>query len=126
MVRKIYTAKSIESAGPYAHAVDAGEFVFFSGQTAKTPAGPITGNITEQTKQCFENVYDVMSQANLTGDDVVKVTVFLTSMDYFAEMNEVYKTQFNEPFPARSCVAVLGLPLGADVEVEVIARKPQK
>lgn len=126
MVRKTYTAEMVASSGPYSHAVDAGDYVFFSGQTAKNAIGApdMTGDITAQTKQCFENLFAVLSQAGLTSDDVVKVNVYLTSMKHFEAMNEVYKTQFNEPFPARTCVAVLELPLGAEVEIEFIAKKP--
>lgn len=126
MVRKIYTGDTVTSSGPYSHAVDADDYVFFSGQTAKNAidAPDMTGDISAQTKQCFDNLRDVMNQAQLTFDDVVKVNVYLTTMKNFEAMNDVYKTQFTEPFPARTCVAVLELPLGAEVEIELIAKKP--
>ncbi|MBM7600940.1 2-iminobutanoate/2-iminopropanoate deaminase [Virgibacillus halotolerans] len=125
MTRKIYNAKTAEVSGPYSHAVDAGEYIYFSGQTAKnTPtAEDMTGDIAAQTKQCFINLFEVMKEADLTSDDVVKVNVYLTDMNDFTAMNEVYETQFNAPFPARTCVAVLGLPLGAEVEIEMIAKR---
>lgn len=128
MTRKTYSADSVASSGPYSHAVDAGDFVFFSGQTAKNAnnAPDMTGDIAAQTAQCFENLFSVMAQANLTSDDVVKVNVYLTTMKNFDAMNEVYKTRFHDPFPARTCVAVLELPLGAEVEIELIAKKPQR
>jgi len=127
MVRKTYSAENVESSGPYSHAVDAGDYIYFSGQTAKNAlhAPDLTGDIAAQTKKCFENLFDVMSQTNLTSDDIVKVNVYLSTMKNFDEMNEVYKTQFNAPFPARTCVAVLELPLGAEVEIEIIAKRPQ-
>jgi len=84
----------------------------------------LTGNIAGQTKQCFLNLFDVLEATNLTADDVVKVNVYLTDMNNFKEMNAVYEAQFSKPYPARTCVAVLALPLGADVEIEMIAKKP--
>ncbi|MTW87458.1 RidA family protein [Virgibacillus dakarensis] len=125
MTRKEYEAKSMVVSGPYAHAVDAGEFVYFSGQTAKNSltAEDMTGDIAAQTKQCFINLFKVLEAANLTQDDVVKVNVYLTTMKNFTAMNEVYETQFSKPYPARTCVAVAELPLGAEVEIEMIARK---
>lgn len=125
MVRKTYSAKSVTASGPYSHAVDADPFIFLSGQTAMNSVteGNLQGNIAEQTKRCFTNLSEVLEAANLTFDDVVKVNVFLTDMNHFSAMNEVYQTYFNEPFPARTCVAVLALPLGAEVEIEMIAKR---
>ncbi|RHW41665.1 RidA family protein [Neobacillus notoginsengisoli] len=126
MARKVYESKGAKAVGPYSHAVDAGELVYLSGQT---PIDPSTGELVkdgigEQTKQCFANLFAVLEAAGLTPDDVMKVNVYLTDMDNFSEMNEVYKKQFSEPFPARTTVAVLALPLGADVEIEMIAKRP--
>lgn len=124
-MRKVYDAKTAKASGPYSHAVDSGDYVFFSGQTAKNTTSnvDVTSSITEQTEQCFINLFSVMENANLTSDDVVKVNVYLTTMKHFDEMNEVYITKFNEPLPARTCVAVYELPLGADVEIEMIAKR---
>lgn len=125
MVRKIYTAKNATSSGPYSHAVDGGEYIFFSGQTAMNSDQPLSpkSDVTSQTKQVFANLHDVMEQAGVTSDDVVKVNVYLTDMGDFEEMNEVYMTQFNTPYPARTCVAVKALPLGASVEIELIVKR---
>ncbi|WP_313757287.1 Rid family detoxifying hydrolase [Tissierella sp.] len=125
MGRKAYNAKGVSASGPYSHAVDAGELVFLSGQTAMNSESKTInkGNITEQTKQCFVNLFKVLEAANLTSDDVVKVNVYLTDMNNFSEMNEVYKMNFSEPYPARTCISVLGLPLGADVEIELVAKR---
>lgn len=125
MLRKAYQAKSAEVSGPYSHAVDAGEFVYFSGQTAKNSSSTknMEGDIAAQTEQCFIHLFEVLEAANLTQDDVVKVNVYLTSMKDFAAMNEVYETKFSKPYPARTCVAVLELPLGAEVEIEMIAKR---
>jgi len=128
MSRKAYDVKGTVASGPYSQAVDAGEFVYFSGQTAMNSASAsaekMKGDIQAQTKQCFINLFEVLEAANLTPDDVVKVNVYLTDMNNFSAMNEVYKTQFSSPYPARTCVAVLALPLNADVEIEMIAKKP--
>lgn len=125
MVRKIFTATNASSSGPYSHAVDAGDYVFFSGQTAKnaSDAPDMTGDIAGQTHQCFTNLLNVMEQADMTPDDVVKVNVYLTTMKNFTAMNEVYETYFKAPYPARTCVAVLELPLEAEVEIEIIAKR---
>ncbi|MGM0219627.1 RidA family protein [Enterococcus sp. AZ126] len=125
MSRKSYEGKNVSVSGPYSHAIDAGNYIFFSGQVAKnsTTYVEVTGNIMEQTKQCFMNLQEVMKVANVSLDEVVKVNVYLTGMNYFKEMNEVYKTMFKEPFPARTCVAVYELPLGADIEIEVVVYK---
>ena len=126
MTRKAYSGKSASASGPYSHAVDAGELVYFSGQTSKNshPSDIMDGDIAAQTKQCFVNLFEVLEAANLTPDDVVKVNVYLTDMNNFSAMNEVYESQFASPHPARTCIAVLGLPLGAEVEIEMIAKRP--
>ncbi|SOC42515.1 RidA family protein [Ureibacillus acetophenoni] len=125
MVRKTYKGKSVTASGPYSHAVDADPFVYLSGQTAMNSENveDLKGDIAEQTKRCFTNLIEVLETANLTLDDVVKVNVYLTDMNNFNAMNEVYKTFFNDPYPARTCVAVLALPLGAEVEIELVAKR---
>lgn len=128
MTRKVYNTEYATVSGPYSHAVDGGDYVFLSGQTAKnsTRVGEDELSITQQTQECFNNLFDILKTANLTPDDVVKVNVYLTSMRHFAEMNEVYKKHFSSPYPARTCVAVLELPLGADVEIEMIAKRQDR
>lgn len=126
-MRKAYNSKHVSASGPYSHAIDAGEFIFLSGQTAKNTGNPEVTNdvddITSQTKQCFDNLYGVLEAANLTERNVVKVNIYLTSMDDFAAVNEVYQTKFSEPYPARTCIAVLELPLGAAIEIELVAKR---
>ncbi len=127
MTRKVFNSPKVASSGPYSHAVDAGDFYYFSGQTARNSVEQLPEeklSIALQTEKCFENLQYVMDEVGVTMDDVVKVNVYLTGMKHFAEMNEVYKIKFAQPFPARTCVAVLELPLGADVEIEVIVKKP--
>ncbi|SDZ23186.1 2-iminobutanoate/2-iminopropanoate deaminase [Proteiniborus ethanoligenes] len=126
MGRKVYNANGIPAVGPYSHAVEAGELVYLSGQTPKGSSSEeiMIGDIGAQTKQCFVNLFEVLKAANLTPDDVIKVNVYLTDMNNFAAMNEVYQTQFNKPYPARTTIGVLALPLGAEVEIEMIAKRP--
>ncbi|GEN84469.1 reactive intermediate/imine deaminase [Sporosarcina luteola] len=126
MARIAYEVKGATASGPYSAAVDAGELVYLSGQTAmnSVSAKDMTGDIAGQTKLCFDHLFEALEAANLTPDDVVKVNVYLTDMNNFSAMNDVYATKFSKPYPARTCVAVLALPLGAEVEIELIAKKP--
>lgn len=124
-MRSAITSPNASSVGPYSHAIDAGGIVFLSGQTPLDSATGklIEGTIGERTQKCFDNLLDVLAAGGLTEHNVVKVNVFLTNMSDFAAMNEVYKTQFSEPFPARSTVAVAELPLGSDIEIELVAQR---
>ena len=122
-MKKLHSDKAPKALGPYSQAIVAGGLVFASGQV---PIDPATGNfveggIKEQTKQSLTNVSNVLAEAGIDLAHVVKTTVFLSDMDNFAAMNEVYATFFSEPYPARSAVAVKTLPKGALVEIEVIA-----
>ena len=125
MPRTAFTAAGAVAVGPYSHAVQAGEFYYLSGQTPldSTTGKLVEGDIAAQTEKCFENLFKVLEAAGLTEADVVKANVFLTDMANFAAMNAVYATKFSAPHPARSTIAVAGLPLGAQVEIELIARK---
>jgi 2-iminobutanoate/2-iminopropanoate deaminase len=124
--RAVSSDSAPAAVGPYSQAVESGEHVFLSGQT---PIDPSTGALVEgdvgtQAQRCFDNLGHVLAAAGLGFDDVVKVNVYLTSMDDFAAMNAVYATVFAEPYPARTTVAVAGLPLGARIEIELVARRP--
>lgn len=124
MKTQIATEKAPAAIGPYSQAIDAGPFVFISGQIPVNPAtGEIPEGITAQTAQSLANVKAILAQAGLTVDNVVKTTVFLSDMANFVPMNEVYAQVFTAPFPARSAVAVRELPKQVLVEIEVIAAK---
>ena len=125
MARHAITARGAAAVGPYSQAVEAGEFVYFSGQTPLDPGtgALLDGDAQAQTEQSFRNLFAVLEAAALTPDNVVKVNVFLTDMNDFAAMNEVYARQFSRPFPARTTIGVAALPLGARIEIEMIARK---
>lgn len=123
MSRKMIEAAGATAIGPYSHAVDMDGVIYLSGQTPILPGGGLAEGIANQTQQCFDNLFAVLDAAGLTPDDVQKVNVYLTDMKNFPEMNEVYAKQFSKPYPARTTVAVAGLPLGADVEIEMIAKR---
>ena len=120
---RITTQAAPAAIGPYSQAIVTDQFVFASGQIALEPASGqmIEGDVRAQTRQALENVSAVLRAAGSSLTQVVKTTVFLTSMSNFAAMNEVYAEYFpNEP-PARSAIGVAELPRNALVEIEVIA-----
>ena len=114
------------AVGPYSHAVRAGGLLFCSGQVALDPETDalVGGDVAAQTRQVFANVRAVLAEAGAGLADVVKTTVFLRTMDDFQAMNAVYADAFGGHRPARSTVAVAGLPLDVAVEIEVVAALP--
>ncbi len=124
MKTPIATNNAPGAIGPYSQAIDAGAFVFCSGQIPVNPAtGEVPEGITAQTAQSIANVKGILAEAGLSIDNVVKTTVFLADMNDFAAMNAVYAENFTSPFPARSAVAVRELPKQVLVEIEVIAAR---
>ena len=111
--------------GPFSQGIIAqGKFLFISGSIGMTNQGQlIEGGIKEQTKQALTNIKAVLSEAGYSFADVVKVNVFLTDMNHFAAMNEVYAGFFAKPEPARTTIQVAGLPKNAIVEIELTAVK---
>ena len=121
----VHTDQAPAAIGPYSQGVWSGTALFCSGQTPIDPATGklIDGDVTAQTHRVFDNLAAVLSAAGLTLDDVIKCNVYLIEMKDFAAMNAAYSARFTAPFPARTTVAVAGLPLGARVEIECLARK---
>lgn len=117
------TPSAPNAVGPYNHAVETANMIFFSGQVPIDPkTGELAGTTIEaQVEQSLNNVEALLNDTGLTTDNVVKATIFLTTMDDFAAVNAAYARRFREPYPARSTVAVAALPKGALVEIEVIA-----
>ncbi len=125
MKKLISTPHAPAAIGPYSQAIDTGTLIFASGQV---PLDPSTGKLVEgdakaQAAQCCKNIVAILDAAGLSVEHVVKVTVFITDMQDFPLVNEAYTETFKEPYPARSCVAVKALPLGALVEIEIIASR---
>ena len=118
----IATDKAPAALGPYSQAISTGNLLYAAGQVPLIPGTKdMPEGITAQTTQSLNNVKAVLEAAGSGMDKVIKTTVFLADMKDFAAFNEVYATFFAAPYPARSCVAVKDLPLGALVEVEAVA-----
>lgn len=121
----IRTDKAPKPVGPYSQAVEAGGFVFCSGMIPIDPATDqiFNGPIEEQATQVLENIKALLVSQNMTLNNVIKTTMYLTSMNDFAKVNEVYSRYFVEETPARTTIAVAALPKGVNVEIEVIAKR---
>jgi 2-iminobutanoate/2-iminopropanoate deaminase len=125
MAKRAITSAKSKPIGPYSPAIQAGDLLFISGQTP-LDAGTgklVEGDISEQARQCLENLKAILEAAGLGFAHVLKTNIFLTNMADFAAVNAVYKSYFEEPYPARSTVAVAALPMGAAVEIELIASR---
>jgi len=124
-VKKINTENAPAAIGPYSQAVVAGNMIYLSGQIGLEPkSGKLAdGGIADETKQAMENIKAVLLAAGGDIVNIVSVTVYLTDMNEFAAMNEVYAKYFKEPYPARATVAVSNLPKNAKVEISAIAVK---
>lgn len=121
--RVIHTEKAPKAIGPYSQAIHIGELVYTAGQVALDPATMelVPGGIEEQTRQVLANLTNVLEAAGSGISKVVKTTVFLKDMNDFAKMNAIYAEAFGENPPARTTVAVAGLPKNALVEIECVA-----
>jgi len=120
----ISTDKAPSAIGPYSQAIEINHMVYTSGAI---PVNPVTGEIPEgveaQANQAFSNLCALVEEAGSKVENIVKTTVFIKDMNDFGKINEIYKTYFKEPFPARSCVEVARLPKDVLLEVEAIAWK---
>jgi 2-iminobutanoate/2-iminopropanoate deaminase len=125
MKKIISTKKAPAAIGPYSQAVLINGILYTSGQIPINPeSGKLNGDdIVSQTKQVFQNLENILSEAGFSLSDIVKTTVYLSEMTDFATFNEVYKTYFEQDPPARSCIAVKELPMKSLLEIECIASK---
>ena len=123
MKKVIRTEKAPKPIGPYSKAIRIGNLLFLSGQIPIHPitGEVVTGDVGNQTKQVLDNIKGILESQVLGMESVVKVTVFLTDIGSFSQMNEVYSTYFSSLPPARSTVEVSGLAKNVDVEIEAIA-----
>ena len=124
MKQPVTSDRLAPAIGPFSPGVLDGHAIYTSGQVAQDPQTGllIKGGVAAQTRQIFNNIEALLAAAGKTLADVIKVNVYLTDMNDFHEMNGVYASRFEQPYPARTTVAVRALPLGASVEIEVIAR----
>jgi 2-iminobutanoate/2-iminopropanoate deaminase len=119
----IQTEKAPKAIGPYSQAIQAGNFLFLSGQIPLDPKTGelVKGDIRLKTRQVLENIKGVLESQKLGMEDVIKVTIFLKTIGDFNQVNEVYGTYFPSSSPARSTVGVATLPRDADIEIEAVA-----
>ena len=119
----IQTSNAPAPIGPYNQAIKSGNFLFVSGQVALKPGTNDLANadIIEETHQVLQNVKAILAEAGMDFSNIVKTTIFLSDMELFSRVNEIYAKYFDGFFPARETVAVKGLPKNANVEISVIA-----
>lgn len=118
---ELNTTQAPAAVGPYSQGISAGRLVFTSGQLPMRDGKLITDDVADAARASLENVAAILEAGHATLADVVKVTIFLRDMEDFAAVNAVYGEFFPKPFPARSCIAVAGLPLDAILEIEALA-----
>lgn len=126
MSKKIHLTKQAPAPiGPYSQAVEVNGLIYCSGQIALIPESGelVQGGVKEEAEQVMKNIEAVLKTADLKFSNIVKTTIFLRDMNDFAAVNEVYGKFFTSEPPARSTVAVAGLPKGVKVEIEVIAAR---
>lgn len=122
-MKKIYkTDKAPEAIGPYSQMVQAGENYYLSGQIPlKSDGTLVEGTVQEEVSQVMENIKTVLESASLGIENIVKTTIYLTDLNDFEKVNEVYGSYFENEPPARATVQVAGLPKGVKVEIEAMA-----
>lgn len=119
----LYTANAPEPIGPYSQAVRYGDYLVTSGQIGLDPAtGALPDTVAGETVQAMENLRVILLEAGLDFSDVVQTRIYLTDLADFETVNTVYAGYFDEPYPARATLQVAGLPKGARVEIEMVAR----
>jgi 2-iminobutanoate/2-iminopropanoate deaminase len=125
MRNAIQTDNAPKPIGPYSQAIVEGDFIFLAGQGPTNPAtGKVEyGDVASETKRTFENMKAILEAAGSSLDKVVKCNVYLRDIKDFAAMNEVYKTYFKAPYPARTTIQAAALPGGIAVEIECVARR---
>lgn len=121
MKKVISTENAPKAIGPYSQAVSLPRLIFVSGQIGLTPSGEMKEGVEAQTEQAIDNIENILKAIFIDLTGVLKTTIFLKNMADFAKVNEIYAKRFKEPYPARSTVAVVELPKGALVEIEVVA-----
>lgn len=126
MKKTLPTPSAPQALGPYSHVVQSGEWIYMSGQI---PLDPATGEVVEggikaQTARILDTIESLLNDIGLTTDHVVKTTIYLTDIQDFAQVNDVYATRFNAPYPARATVGIAELPKGARIEIDAVIHAP--
>jgi len=126
MKKTIQTNHAPQAIGPYAQAVQTGKLLFISGQIPIDPKTNllIEGDIQTQTRQIFKNINAILKAANTSLENIIKITIFMTDLTYFTQVNEICAEILPQPFPTRSTVQVTALPKNAQIEIETIAEIP--
>ena len=121
--RRAFSIDGLKPVGAYSQAIMVGPWLFLSGQVPLIPNTEeiIKGDIVAQTERVMKNIQHILSAHHMNFQHIVKTSIFLKNMDHFPSVNRVYSSYFEEPFPARSCVAVQDLPKGVDIEIESMA-----
>lgn len=124
MKKKIETQSAPKAVGPYSQGIISGNMVFTSGSIYLTPEGKLLeGTFEEQIHQVMKNLKAILEAAGVSFAEVVKTTIYTTDMSLYGKINEIYGSYMSEPFPARETVCVKELPLGAKLEISMIAIK---
>lgn len=125
MVNVISTDKAPAAIGPYSQAIEVNGIIYTSGMIPINPATGelVTGGVEEQAEQAISNLEALLEAAGSSIENVLKTVVFISDMDDFGKINEIYAKHFKEPYPARSCVQVARLPKDVAIEIEAVALK---
>lgn len=124
-IKSIFTELAPAPIGPYSQAIQAGPFLYLSGQIALNPSTGelMQSSLEEEVQQIMSNIKNLLDKAGYSFENVVKSSIFLSSMELFAQVNSIYEQYFHAPYPARETVAVAGLPKNVNVEISIIAWK---
>lgn len=121
MVKEIHTENAPAAIGPYSQAIEAGDFIYVSGQIGVDPStGEAVQGIEEQTHQVLKNLKAILTEAGANFSQVVKFTIYLASIEDFATVNEIYGSYLEKPYPARATVEVSRLPKDVLIEMDVV------
>lgn len=124
MKTKVVATNAPPATGPFSHAITSGNLVFTAGQICLTKEGKLLeGTIEEQIHQVMSNLQSILETAGVSFKSVLKTTIYVTDMSIYGKVNEIYGSYMEEPFPARETVCVKELPLGAKVEISMVAEK---
>lgn len=123
-LKAIYSDMLPPPVGPFSPAVHSGDLLFFSGQVGQEPSTGklVAGGVEAEARQLLRNLATLLAAADKSFADVVKANIYLTHIEDFKAVNEIYAEQFEQPFPARTTIGVAALPLGASIEIELIVQ----